>query len=316
MKVYKNINSLPDFPKAIVTIGTFDGVHLGHKKILGLLKEQAKISGGETVIITFHPHPRNIVGSTPHDISMINSMEERIERFKLEGIDHLVIVPFTEEFSRLSPEEYVEEFLIKKFNPHTLIIGYDHRFGCNRKGGYELLESYAEKGSFRLIEIPAYMMKDNTVSSTRIRNYLYNGNCELAGELLGYNFYITGTVIHGDKIGRKIGYPTANIRVPEEDKLLPADGIYAVTVSFPGEDVNKIFKGMLSIGFRPTVKGKFRVIEVNIFDFNENIYDKPIRVFFHKYLRPEFKFEDLGALTRQMDLDKINSLEVLNNLST
>src|SRR5690606_10405939 len=228
----------------------------------------------------------NIVGSTPHDISMINSIEERIELIRKEGIDHLVIVPFTEEFSRLSPRQYVEDFLIKKFHPHTLVIGYDHRFGFNREGGYDLLQEYASRGCFSLMEIPAYMMKDNTVSSTSIRNFLYNGNCEQAAELLGYPFFITGTVIHGDKIGRKIGYPTANIRVAAEDKLIPKDGIYAVTAELPETDPGIRFKGMLSIGFRPTVNGKFRVIEVHIFGLDKEIYDNPIRIYFHKYLRP------------------------------
>ncbi len=314
MEVYRNTDNLPEFIRATVTIGTFDGVHLGHKKVLGLLKEEARKAKGETVILTFYPHPRNIVGSTPHDISMINSIEERIELIRKEGIDHLVIVPFTEEFSRLSPRQYVEDFLIKKFHPHTLVIGYDHRFGFNREGGYDLLQEYASRGCFSLMEIPAYMMKDNTVSSTSIRNFLYNGNCEQAAELLGYPFFITGTVIHGDKIGRKIGYPTANIRVAAEDKLIPKDGIYAVTAELPETDPGIRFKGMLSIGFRPTVNGKFRVIEVHIFGLDKEIYDNPIRIYFHKYLRPELKFENLESLTRQMDLDKETSLEVLSHL--
>ena len=307
MKVYQYTNSLPKFSNAVVTIGTFDGVHQGHRQILHQLKQEAASIGGETVIITFHPHPRNIINKSGDEIRLLNTMAERIELIEKEGIDLLVIVAFTDAFSRLTAEEYVEHFLIENFQPKVVIIGYDHRFGQGRKGDYHRMEEYSTKGFFELREIPAELIHNNTVSSTRIRNSLRAGEVSTANLLLGYDYFFEGMVVHGSKIGRTLGYPTANIMLHDTEKLVPADGIYVVRVNV-GEE---LFDGMMSIGVRPTVDGQNRVIEVNIFDFNKDIYDQTIRVYLVEYLRPEWKFENLDSLKNQIDKDKQNSLRIL-----
>ncbi len=316
MKVYQHTQSWPAFRNTVLTIGTFDGVHEGHRQIFHLLKQQARIIGGETVIITFHPHPRNVVGGAKEDIRLINTIEERIELIRREGIDHMIIIPFTEAFSKLPAKQYIEEFLIGNFHPHTLIIGYDHRFGCNREGNYQLLEAYRDAGAFALQEIPAFMIEHIKVSSTHIRQCLVEGKAEEANKLLGYPFFFSGTVVHGNKLGRTLGYPTANIEPDAADKIMVADGIYAVTVSIEDEQEFNIpeYKGMMSIGLRPTINGSHRVIEVNIFDFDADIYSQKIRVHLHAWLRSEVRFNSLDALTEQMHTDKINSLRALEHI--
>jgi riboflavin kinase / FMN adenylyltransferase len=264
-------------------------------------------------------------GASP--IKLINTLEEKIELLEAHGIDHLVIVPFTESFSNQSAEEYIREFLIKRFQPHTIIIGYDHRFGKGRSGNYLLLEEKAPVYSYILKEIPKHVLDEIAISSTKIRESLQAGNTAVAEKLLGYPFFFEGKVIHGDKIGRTLGYPTANLAIEDEEKLVPGDGIYAVYVvmgqskvksknskshtPYSGLQAPDSLKGMMSIGFRPTVNGKKRVIEVNIFDFDEDIYGKTIRVFIKKYLRPEVKFDSLDDLIKQIDQDKEESLKIL-----
>jgi len=309
MKVHQYTDQLPYFKNAVVTIGTFDGVHQGHKQIIQRLQEVAHNASGETVIITFHPHPRSVLRS--HDIQLINTIEERIVLLDRAGIDHLVIVPFTDAFSQLTAEQYVEHFLIEHFHPHTIIIGYDHRFGHGRKGDYRMLEDYAAKGLFNLLEIPEHLIDNNTVSSTRIRQSIINGDIDAANQLLGYPFFFTGTVVHGNKLGRTLGYPTANIVVSQPEKLVPSNGIYAVT-AFLNNDPGTSFKGMMSIGIRPTIGESARTIEVNLFDFDSDIYDQQICVQVHGFLRAEEKFPDLISLTRQIDQDKLDALSVLS----
>lgn len=305
MKVYHSTEQMPAFRKAVVTIGTFDGVHIGHQQILTQLKQEAARIQGETVIITFHPHPRKVVAAGQTPVFLINTIEEKIELLERNGIDNLVIVPFTEDFARQTPEEYCEHFLIEKFHPHTVIIGYDHRFGQARKGDYKLLELYSEKLGFELKEIPAHVINESTVSSTRIREAILNGNIELAKSLLGYDFFFEGKVVEGNKLGRTLGYPTANLQVGIEEKLVPGNGVYAVTVALPdGTQKN----GMMNIGVRPTVDGKKRMIEVNIFDFDKDIYGITLRVYVKKYLRGEQKFDGLDALKQQLTIDKEQSL--------
>ena len=320
MKVYFDTESLPAFRNAVVTIGTFDGVHMGHRQIIDKLKEEARSVNGETVIITFHPHPRKIVSSAILGVRLINTLDERIELLDQLGIDHLVIIPFTEVFANQEAEDYVQNFLIKYFKPHTIIIGYDHRFGKDRKGDYRLLEKLAPVFNYQLKEIPKHVLEEISISSTAIREALLHGQIETADKLLGYEFFFTGKVVHGDKLGRQLGYPTANLKVSDEEKIIPANGIYAVyaTVLEDGEktkaalqDSVQRLKGMMSIGFRPTVDGKKRVIEVNLFDFSEEIYGKSLRVYVKKYLREEVRFESLEALVKQIDQDKIDSLEIL-----
>lgn len=309
MKVHRDIDNLPVFRNAVVTIGTFDGVHMGHRQILDKLKEEAIAISGETVIITFHPHPRKVISSTILGIRLINTLDERLQLLEQHGIDHVVIVPFTDAFANQPAEDYIKNFLVNRFHPHTVIIGYDHRFGRDRLGDYKLLEKKAIEYNYHLKEIPKHILDNISISSTNIREAILHNDTETANLLLGYEFFFSGVVVHGDKIGRTLGYPTANLKVQDEEKITPGNGIYAVYASLPGN--NKRLKGMMSIGFRPTVDGRRRVIEVNLFDFSEEIYDQTLTVYVKKYLREEVKFEGLEALVRQIDQDKIDSLAVL-----
>jgi len=323
MQVHRDLENLPLFNKAVVTIGTFDGVHLGHSQIIQQLKEEATNIGGETIIITFHPHPRSIVGDTV-SVKLLTTPEEKIALLESHGINHLVIVPFDERFANQSAEEYVEDFLYKKFKPHTLIIGYDHKFGKGRKGDYHLLEDFGSKLGFKVKEISEQVLNEIVISSTQIRKALLHSDASTANNLLGYPYTFEGTVIEGDKIGRTIGYPTANIQMDNEDKLVPGDGVYAVTIHRPQSiDYSLVpaidhrpstidfLKGMMYIGSRPVVNGKRRVIEVNIFDFDENIYGKTVRVHVHQFIRGDMKLDGLDALKKQLADDKINVLSCL-----
>jgi riboflavin kinase / FMN adenylyltransferase len=307
MQIHRDINNLPRFTNAVITIGTFDGVHLGHQQIIDNLKEEASAAGGESVIITFHPHPRKVVSSVITGVRLINTLAERIELLEKTGIDHLVIVPFTDYFASQSAEEYIKDFLVEKFKPHTIIIGYDHRFGKERSGDYKLMEEKAVVYNYSLKEIPEHILNTIKVSSTNIRNAILQSNIDVANKFLGYDFFFEGEVFHGDKIGRTIGYPTANLKSTDEEKIALGDGIYAVYVIAEG----KTYKAMMSIGFRPTVNGKVRVTEVNIFDFAKEIYGQTIRVIVKKYLRNEVKFDGLEALKTQLHKDKEDSLACL-----
>lgn len=309
MQVHHDIEQLPAFRNAVITIGTFDGVHMGHRKILDKMKAEAAANGGETVIITFHPHPRKIVSSEFMGIRLITTIGERISLLEKVGIDHLVVVPFTDVFANQSAEEYIRDFLVAKFHPHTIIIGYDHRFGRDRAGNFQLLETHAATYGYHLVEIPKHVLENISISSTSIRKAIIQNDTETVNKVLGYDFFFCGLVVHGNKLGRKLGYPTANLKVRDEDKIIPGNGIYAV-YALP-EGYSEPLKGMMSIGFRPTVDGKQRVIEVNIFDFDKEIYDQNLKVMVRKYLRPELKFDGLDALVKQIDQDKINSLGVL-----
>jgi riboflavin kinase/FMN adenylyltransferase len=307
MQVHYNIDDLPTFSNAVITIGTFDGVHLGHQQIINTLLQEAIKVDGESVIITFHPHPRKVVSSIVTGIRLINTIEERIELLRNCGINHLVVVPFTDYFANQTAEEYIKDFLVAKFNPNTIIIGYDHRFGKERTGDYKLLEQKAIEYNYHLKEIPEHILDTIKVSSTRIRNAILHGEISEANRLLGYLFFFNGEVVHGDKIGRTIGYPTANLKSNDEEKIALGDGIYAVYILIEGVE----YKGMMSIGFRPTVNGKKRVTEVNIFDFSKEIYGSTIKVLVKKYLRSEVKFNGLEALKEQLHKDKEDSLAVL-----
>ena len=307
MQVHYNLDDLPKFQNAVITIGTFDGVHLGHQLIISTLITEANKANGESVIITFHPHPRKVVSSVVTGIRLINTLDERIELLSKIGVDHLVVVPFTEYFANQTAEEYIKYFLVEKFKPNTIIIGYDHRFGKDRTGNYLLMVQKAIEYNYTLKEIPEHLLDAVKVSSTTIRNALLHGQIEEANKLLGYAFFFTGQVVHGNKIGRTIGYPTANLKSHNEEKITLGDGIYAVYVTVVG----KKYKGMLSIGFRPTVDGKKRVTEVNIFDFDEEIYDQTIKVEIKKHLRNEVKFNSLDELKQQLHTDKENSLKCL-----
>jgi riboflavin kinase/FMN adenylyltransferase len=310
MQVHRSLDRLPPFTNAILTIGTFDGVHTGHQQILQQLKEEARLQEGESVIISFDPHPRKVVGRVNHPIQLLNSLSEKIELLDQQGIDHLVIVPFTREFANQPAKDYVEKFLVEKFHPHTIIIGYDHQFGHNREGNYQLLEAMKGEFGFRVKEIPEHILHNSIISSTKIRNALLDGNVSDANESLGYNYFFEGKVVEGDKLGRTIGYPTANLEITDEDKLVPGNGVYAVEVELEG----KCMQGMMNIGMRPTVDGARRVIEVHIFDFDKEIYGETLRVYLKTRIRSEIKFDGIEALKKQLGADKIAAIMLLNNL--
>ena len=314
MKVHRDIEQLPTFNNAVVTIGTFDGVHLGHQKIISQLRSEAARVGGETVIITFHPHPRQVVPGKQDAVRLITTIDEKIELLSEKGIDHLVIVPFTRHFSEMEPREYVEQFLKNKCRPKVVIIGYDHKFGRQRKGDYKLLEEYSARGFFELKEIPQQLIEDSTVSSTAIRESLAAGNVDNANRLLGYDFHFDGVVVRGNQLGRTLGYPTANLEIGDPDKIVPGDGIYAVQVvvrqGAKGRG-QRLKGGMMSIGTRPTVDGKTKTTEVNIFDFSDDIYGATLRVYVKHFLREEKKFSSLEELKVAIDEDKVNALRVL-----
>lgn len=307
MQVHYHIDTLPEFKNAVVTIGTFDGVHLGHQQIIKQLKEEAAAINGETVIITFHPHPRKIVGAK-NAVHLLNSLPEKIELLAAKNIDHLVVVPFGEAFSNQSPEAYINDFLFNKFKPHTVIIGYDHRFGKGRAGDYHLMEAYGKQLGFLVKEITEELLNEVIISSTRIRESLLKSDINTANNYLGYQYFFEGLVIEGNKMGRTIGYPTANLFIEDGEKLIPGNGVYAVEVAFfdlAGKtDISSSYSGMMNIGLRPTIGGTKRTIEVNIFNFDDDIYGQILRVYCKKYLRGEVKFNGLEELKAQLALDK------------
>ena len=314
MQVHFQIEKLPVFKNAVVTIGAFDGVHAGHQAILKSLKNEAKDIDGETVVITFHPHPRRILNNADAP-SLLTSLEERIEKFQLLGIDHLVVVPFDHVFAELSAEEYVSKFLIGLFQPKIIVIGYDHRFGKERKGDFQYLKDMADVYNYQVFEIPEHILNESRVSSTHIREFLLNGQIEQANDLLTYPYQLHGIVIEGDKLGRTLGYPTANLSLVDSDKLIPASGVYAVTVQLIQQGEIRFAKGMMNIGYRPTVNGKERRIEVHIFSFDEDIYHEHLKVSLLKYTRKEMKFSGIDALINQLNEDKNQISTFLENIN-
>ena len=307
MKVHRSLKDLPKFFNSVLTIGTFDGVHEGHRKIIGALLEEATRVHGESIIVTFHPHPRRIL--RPEEaIALINLEEEKISLLEATSIDHLVIVPFTKEFASLSALEYIESFLIRHFKPHSIIIGYDHHFGKGRKGDFTLLEEMAEKYTYRLLEIPKQVLQEIDVSSTKIRSAITHGNLDIANKLLGYSFFFKGIVVKGDQLGRQLGYPTANLEYTSPDKIRTGQGVFAVIVQIGS--IQK--KGMLSIGTRPTLPASEEKIEVNIFDWDQDIYGQTILVTIKNYLRPQKKYDSLADLVKQLEEDKRKCLALLS----
>lgn len=312
MQVHTDIEALPRFREAVVTIGTFDGVHLGHQRIIAGMKEEAAKLGGETVIVSFHPHPRKVVDTDHRGILLLTTIEERTSLLSAMGIDHLVIVPFTRSFSEMSPAEYVEHFLVERIHPATVIIGYDHRFGKGRQGDYRLLEDYCSQGYFGLKEIPRQLLDDVTVSSTLIRNALLSGDIDKANSLLGYDFSFEGLVRHGDHRGRTLGFPTANLHLPSPEKIIPGNGVYIVEVRVahpgpltpPASERPLLMKAMMNIGTRPTVDGQTRTIEVHLLDFNGDLYDATLKVIVRSFLREEKKFNGLEELKQQLEEDR------------
>ena len=315
MQVHHLPDPLPVFNKAVITIGTFDGVHTGHCQILHQLKTEARAIGGETVIITFDPHPRKLLGKNGSELKLINTPSEKIKLLGEQGIDHLVIVPFTREFANQTAKDYVEKFLVEKFHPHTIIIGYDHQFGHNREGNYLLLEAIKEDYGFEVKEISEQVINNVIISSTKVRQSITEGNIDEANLFLGYPYFFEGLVVEGNRLGRTIGYPTANLEIQDPEKLVPGYGVYAVTLTLLRRPIEEtVYSGMMNIGIRPTIGGTKRIIEVNIFDFDDDIYGHSVRVFIHRRLRGEEKFNGLDALKDQLYKDKINAINALADL--
>ncbi len=310
MKIYHHIDEFSPVKNAVVTIGTFDGVHLGHRKIISRIRELADASGGETVLLTFFPHPRMILHPEDESIKLINTINEKAELLEQLGIDHLIITPFSRDFSNQSAEDYIRDVLVNKIGTKKIVIGYDHRFGKDRQGGLADLQRLGPVYDFDVVEIPEQDINDVAVSSSRIRQALLSGGIDLANEFLGYPFFITGKVTRGDQIGRKIGFPTANILIEETYKLIPSDGIFAAKVKMG--DVEYI--GMAYIGSRPTISGITRNIEVNIFDFDKEVYGEQIRMEFHHFIRNDIKFASLDELTEQLANDKQDTLRLMTNI--
>lgn len=308
MKVHFGINEFESHNNIAVTIGTFDGVHLGHKIVLENLIKSAQKIKGESVLLTFHPHPRLVLYPENNDLKMLNSQEEKIDRLDKVGIDHLIIHPFSREFSRLSSTEFVRDILVNQLNTKILITGYDHHFGRNREGSFEELEELADLYSFQLIRQDAFELKETKISSTKIRQATLEGNIEIANSYLGYHYQLKGEVVEGNQLGRKIGYPTANLFVNNQHKLIPVAGAYAVYAHVDGVK----YKGMLNIGIKPTVQNALKkTIEVNIFDFEKDIYGEQVVVEFVARIRDEKKFNDISELQKQLEIDKNKSLNLL-----
>lgn len=307
MKVFTTIPNYPSENKSIVTIGTFDGVHLGHRVILKRMKEIAKKTKGKSVLLTFSPHPRHVLHKDNQDMKLITTLQEKQDLINQAGLDNLVIHEFTKKFSRIKPVNFVRDILVEQLNVHTLVIGYDHHFGRNREGSIQELTTLADLYDFNIEKIDPQYFEDVTVSSSKIRKLIEKGEMVKAKQYLGYEFMLNGKVIKGNSLGKTINFPTANIVVENKWKILPADGVYAVKIVLE----EKEYKGMMNIGQKPTVDGNGLSLEVNIFDFNQDIYGKGIEIRFGKRIRDERKFEDLQALKKQLLIDKNKAIQIL-----
>ncbi|MBN1252069.1 MAG: bifunctional riboflavin kinase/FAD synthetase [Bacteroidales bacterium] len=302
MKIFNNID---DFKakNPVVTVGTFDGVHLGHQKIFNHVKSLADKLGGESVVFTFWPHPRMVLDPKADKVSMINSIEEKIELIEYQGIDNLIIIPFTKEFSELSYCDFIEKFLHQKIKMKGLIVGYDHKFGHDREGNFDKLKNCTDKYNSKIEKVEALSVEGVNISSTIVRKKILDGNIETANKYLSRIFSIKGKVVEGKKIGRNLGFPTANIKIQESYKIIPKNGVYAVDVEYE----NKKYYGMLNIGFRPTLneENQTQSIETHIFSFYHNIYDSCLKINFHRRIRAEMKFKNIEELKTQLFNDKI-----------
>ncbi|PWJ56722.1 riboflavin kinase/FMN adenylyltransferase [Dyadobacter jejuensis] len=308
MKIYNNLEVLQKLPGAVVTSGTFDGVHLGHQKILDRLKEISKQQGGESVVVTYWPHPRMVVSDMHDELLLLSTIEEKIALLEALGIDNLVIVPFTRSFSELSSLAFIQQILVEKIGTKKLVIGYDHRFGRNREGSFDFLKQNCSKFGFEVEEIPRQDIEDMAISSSRIRKALLTGQVGDAMELLGRAYSLTGTVVKGKQLGRNLGFPTANIQILETHKLIPANGVYVIRAIHRGTT----YHGMLNIGTRPTVDGHQRTIEAHLFDFNTDIYGEELTVALLTYIRQEQKFDSLERLVEQINRDEVQAKKFLN----
>ncbi len=312
MKIHYQLDQLPRFHRAVITIGSFDGVHRGHQQLLARIQKMAERRGGESVVITFHPHPRSVLQPQGNPLPLLSTIEEKAAFCAAEGIEHLVVVPFSLAFSQQSPPEYIRQFLVRNFCPDRIVIGYDHRFGKDRAGDVDLLRHYAKAYHYEVVEIAAQEVDRITVSSTKIRQALLRGEVGRAEHLMGRPYELTGSVVEGQRIGRTIGYPTANLQPEHPHKLIPAHGIYAVEAAFNGTR----YRGMLYIGDRPVVAdGRGTTIELHLFDFAEDLYGQAVTVYFRKFLRGDVVFDGLDALKSQLSSDEAHARQVLDALA-
>lgn len=309
MNVFQDFHSIEKIHHPVITIGTFDGVHIGHQKIINQLNEEAEKINGESVLFTFYPHPRMVLYPESHGIKLIQTQEEKLAKLEKMGLKNCIVFPFTFEFSRMTALEFVRDFLVNQLHVKKLVIGYDHQFGKNREGSLQFLKDICDTYEFEVIEIPAQDIDEVNVSSTKIREAILAGNIEKANEYLGDTFELSGSVVKGNQLGRTIGYPTANIVLNSDLKLIPGNGVYAVRVNVRGT----WFEGMMNIGMRPTVVSNGgRTIEVNIFDFEETIYDETVTVQFLSKWRDEQKFNGLEELKNQLKIDEETIRTVLS----
>ncbi len=308
MNIYHSFRDFTSEKPTVVTIGTFDGVHIGHQEIIKQLVANAREKNGESVILTFFPHPRMVL-QKGSPIKLLNTLNEKIELLKKSGLDHLIIEPFTLEFSRLTALEFSRDVLVNSLHTKTLVIGYDHHFGRNREGNFEQLQQYGNTYGFEVEEIPAQDIESVAVSSTKIRNALEEGNVDKVNQYLGYNYMLSGEVVKGKSLGRQYDYPTINIDIKENYKLLPKSGVYIVDSNINNEH----FFGIMNIGKRPTLNGRRKTIEVHLLDFDENIYGEHIRVHLRKRLRDEQKFASVEHLYAQIKKDEQKARELINS---
>lgn len=308
MEIIHSISNFSSKNASYVTIGTFDGIHIGHQKILKDLISSAKDNNRKSVLLTFFPHPRMVLQQNV-SIELLNTIEEKSQLLEEMGLDYLIIHPFNKEFSRLTALDFVRDVLVNQLNTSKLIIGYDHHFGKNREGNIDQLREYSHLFDFKVEEIPAQDIDDVSVSSTKIRNALHSGHLKTANNYLGYHYMIHGTVVNGKKLGGKIGFPTANIDVAEDYKLIPKTGVYVIHSTIDGRN----YKGMMNIGYRPTVDGNHQTIEAHFFDFDGDLYGKFIKIEFLYFLREEQKFDSVEKLVLQLNKDKQNALDFIQN---
>ena len=310
MKIYYDINDFEQVPHAVVTIGTFDGVHRGHKEILKNMVSRAKELGGESVVVTFYPHPRQVLS---HDLGIrfISTQEEKIKHLEALGIDNLIIIKFTKEFAAINSDDFIKDYLVKNIHPAVLIIGYDHHFGKGRTGDFSMLYELGNQYHFKVEKIQEQDVDNVAVSSTKIRHFLENGDIKHANKLLGYEFSYTGKVIHGQQVGHSIGYPTANIDVAEEFQLIEKQGVYATFAEIEG----KSYPAMTYIGKRPTLHdNRPQSIETHIINYDKDIYGKEIKLRFVDFVREDIKFDDTESLKNQIDKDKLNIINILKSI--
>ena len=307
MKIYHDISELVEIKNAVVTVGTFDGIHKGHRKLISEVCCMAKAAKGESVVITFDPHPRQVLNPTS-GVKMINTLDEKKEVFGQMCVDHLLIISFTKKFAKTSSEDFLKKYIVEPFDLKAIVIGYDHHFGKGRKGNLDFLKNMGNKYGFEVDQVPMQEFKDVALSSSNVREAIQKGRMQVARSYLGYNYSITGTVVKGNQVGRTLGFPTANIEPDNPEKLIPAYGVYASLVRYG----DKVYQGMSNIGIRPTLDEHKLTIEVNIFDFDEDIYGEKITIYFLQHTRAEKKFRDLELLRRRLVIDKVKVKKILD----